>query len=454
MNPYKRITGKLLTLVVALCIAKAASAQGQSQSFTLKQAIDYALKNNASSQNAQVDVELAQAQKKEIIGIGLPQVNASGDIKNYIEIPTVVVPANTFNPFAPEGEVMALKFGTKYTTNAGVSVSQLIFSNDYLVALSSSGVLNRLAQKNLERTNIETATEVSKAYYNVLVNRERMKLMNANVDRIKKLRDDTKALHDNGFVEKIDLDRIEVLYNNIVVEQQKVGRLIGLTETLLKFQMGFDLAAPIVLADELNIQDGAQFAPVDTTAKIDATNRVEYSLLESQRMLNQADLRRNKLGFLPTVAIYGSLNTQYSSDVYKPVGSRWYPVALVGGTINVPIFNGGQRHYKTQQAKLNLLKTETTLTALSNAITMEVTAARIAYQNAYASLLTQQKNMELAQEVFRVSKLKYEQGVGSNLEVLNAETSLKESQTNYYSALYDALVAKVDLDKANGTLIK
>lgn len=454
MNSYKRIKGRLLTLVIGLCIIQGAHAQGQAQSFSLKQAIEYALKNNADAQNARLDVDMAKAQKKEIIGIGLPQVSASADAKDYIEIPTVVVPASTFNPMAAPGEVMALKFGTKYTTSAGIQVSQLVFSNDYIVALSSSGILNELAQKNLERTSIQTAAEVSKAYYNVLVNRERMKLMNANVERLKKLLDDTKALQQNGFVEKIDLDRIEVLYNNILVEQQNVARLIALTEAMLKFQMGYDLTAPIVLTDELNLQSNAQFAPVDTAAKVDPTKRVEYSLLESQKKLNQADLRRNKLGFLPTLAVYGSLNTQYSSDVFKPVDSRWYPVALIGGTLNVPIFNGGQRHYRTQQARINLLKTENNLTALANAITFEVTAARTSYQNAYASLLTQQKNMELAAEVYRVAKLKYEQGVGSNLEVTTAETSLKEAQTNYYNALYNTLVAKVELEKANGTLIK
>lgn len=440
---------------VLLLAGSAARAQsGQSSSFTLKQAIDYAITNNVDTKNAELDVRAADEKKKEVIGIGLPQITGSADIKDYLEIPTVVIPASSFNPFAPEGETMAVKFGTKYNTSVGVQVSQLLFSNDYLVALSSSGILNQLAQKNMERTRIEAAAQVSKAYYNVLVSRERMKLMIANVDRIKKLYDDTKALNQSGFVEKIDVDRIEVLYNNIVVEQEKMARLVGLTETMLKFQMGYDVTQPIMLADSLNIQEQTQFMAVDTAAKIDYTKRVEYSLLQSQKMLMQADLRRNQLGFLPTVAVYGALSTQYASDVFKPAGSRWYATALIGGTINVPIFSGMQRSHRVQQARINLMKTENTISSLENGITLEVTASRIAYQNAYSSLLTQQKNMDLAQEVYRVSKLKYEQGVGSNLEVTTAETALKEAQTNYYNALFVALVSKVDYDKANGTLIK
>jgi outer membrane protein len=454
MNPFKRITGRLLSMAIVLCLSKAVSAQGQAQSFSMKQAIEYALKNNTAAKNAQADVELAKAKKSEVIGMGLPQVSGSFDLKNYLEVPTMVVPASTFNPSAPEGETMALKFGTTYTTTAGIQVSQLLFSSDYLVALSSSGILNQLAQKGLERTNIETAAEVSKAYYNVLVTRERLKLMNSNLERLKKLLDDTKALHKNGFVEKIDADRVEVLYNNMVVEQQKVARLAGLTEALLKFQMGYDVTAPIVLTDTVNMSEQAQLMPVDSAAKINPTKRIEYSLLEAQMRLNQADLRRHRLGFLPTVALYGSLSTLYASDEFEPVSSRWYPTAVIGGTLSVPIFTGTQRHYRVQQARLNVIKTENNMSSLQNAIALEVSTASVNYQNAYGSLKVQQKNMELAQEVYRVSKLKYEQGVGSNLEVITAETSLKEAQTNYYNALFDALIAKVDYEKANGTLIK
>ena len=438
-------------MALALCMMKAAAAQGQAQAFSLKQAIDHALKNNVNTLNAQLDIQSASDQKKEILGIGLPQVSGSVDGSHFIEKPTTLFPGEFIGM---PGTYVPTQMVLRNNITAGVQVSQLVFSSDYLVALASSDILTNLAQKSYERTRIETAAEVSKAYYNVMVSRERMKLMIANVERIKKLRDDTKALHQNGFVEKIDLDRIEVLYNNMLVEHQKVQRLVGLTETLLKFQMGYDINAPIVITDSLNVLDQAQFAAADTTAKVDYTKRIEYSLLQSQKMLNQADLRRNRLAFLPTVVVFGNVNTQFMGEEFKPMGSRWYPSALIGGSITVPIFSGMQRHYKTQRANVNLLKTENNLSALGNAITFEVTAARISYQNAYSSLLAQQKNMDLAQEVYRVSKLKYEQGVGSNLEVLNAETSLKEAQTNYYAALYDALVARVDLDKASGILIQ
>jgi outer membrane protein TolC len=449
MDTFKKIVRKALMTAVLLALVNSAIAQGSS--FSLQQAIDYAVQNNANTLNAQLDMESAQYQKREVIGIGLPQINGSVEAAHFIEKPTTLFPGEFVGR---PGTYVPLQMALRNTITAGVQVTQLVFSSDYIVALSSTDILTNLAQKNYDRTRIETASEVSKAYYNVLVSRERFALMQANVERIKKLRDDTRALNQNGFVEKIDVDRIEVLYNNMLVEQQNVQRLVSLTESLLKFQMGYDINQPITLTDQLNLQDQSQFAAIDTSAKVDVTKRIEYALLESQKLLNQADLRRNKLSYLPTLAVFGNVNTQYQREEFEPVGSRWFPSAMIGGSLTVPIFSGGQRHYKTKRASIALMKTENTMKALQNGITLEATNARIAYQNAYASLLTQQKNMELAQEVYRVSKLKYEQGVGSNIEVLTAETSLKEAQTNYYSAMYNALIAKVDFEKANGTLIK
>jgi outer membrane protein TolC len=131
---------------------------------------------------------------------------------------------------------------------------------------------------------------------------------------------------------------------------------------------------------------------------------------------------------------------------------KWYPTALVGATLSMPVFSGLQKHYRVKQAQLSIQKMRNEIEHTSRAMDMESSAAKSNLLNAIATLTTQEKNLELAGEVYRVSKLKYDQGVGSNLEVINAETSLKEAQTNYYNSMYDALVAKVDLDKAMGSI--
>jgi outer membrane protein len=285
-----------------------------------------------------------------------------------------------------------------------------------------------------------------------LVNRERTRLLDANIERLEKLQKDTKALQTAGFVEAIDVDRIELAFNNLQTEKEKIQRLLGLTETLLKFQMGYDIAQPISLSDSLSMFS-SDLVDITWNNKPSVSGRPEYGLLESQIKLQELDLKRNRLSYLPTLAAYGSLSAmamRNEFDVFS--GIRWFPTALIGGTLNIPVFDGLQKNYRIEQAKLNLLKSRNGLKSFEQAATLEINSAGITYQNALSSLKSQQRNIELAKNVYRVTKTKYEQGIGSNLEVVTAETALKEAETNYYSALYDALVARVDYQKATGTL--
>lgn len=441
----------------------------QEKAFSLKEAQDYAIKNNLSAQNATIDYQLAKAKKNEIRGMGLPQIGASVDAKHNIKVPSTALPdfispvvgkaitslvlPQYLNQAALQGgggssDYIIAAFGLKNTITAGVSGSQLLFNSDYLVALQASKVFLDLSDKSRIKNEIDIKTNVAKAYYSVLVNRKRLGYLDANVKRIDKLKNDTKALNVNGFVEKIDVDRIEVTYNNLLSEKEKIVKLVELGETLLKFQMGYDLASPIALTDSLT--KSSETAALDS--KINFENRIEYSLVQSQLKANELELKRNKLKFCPTLVAYGNASTQYLSNTFQPVNSKWYPFYLVGVKLDIPLFDGTQQQYKTQQAKLNIIKTRNNLKNLEQAIVLESSNAKTSYENAITSLTTQSRNMDLASEVYRVTKVKYEQGIGSNIEVLNAETSIKESQTNYFNALYDYYVAKLDYDKSIGVI--
>ncbi len=447
-----------------ICTAQTPRDTGK-YSFSLQQAIDFAMKTQLQLQNASYDEKIASEKVKETVGIGLPQISGSFDVKDFADIPTTVLPDFItpavvginqgyfgLHPLFPyvAGDGMPVKFGTQYNASAGISASQLLFSSDYLVGLQATKTYLDLTRKATQRTKIDVSVGVTKAYYSVLINNERIKTMDANIERIKKLMDDTKALNENGFVEKIDVDRITVTYNNLQVEKEKLQRLLGLGSSLLKFQMGMDQSATLALTDKL---EDVKFQPDVAADKFDYGKRIEYSLFETQKNIAQLDLKRNKMSYLPTAVLYGSASenayrSQFDIFAKKP----WYPTVVIGGTINVPIFDGLQKNYRIQQAKLNLLKADNNLKSVQQAIDMERASTQINLQNASSTLDNQKKNIELAEEVYKVSKIKYEQGIGSNLEVTTAETALKEAQTNYFSALFDALVAKVDYDKANGVI--
>jgi outer membrane protein TolC len=448
----KSIKNYAIVFSMAFALLTAKGQNAGSANYSLKQAIDFAFKNSPNYLNAELEIQNSKYRKREVLGVGLPQINSSVDLKDYIDIPTSLLPGQFFG--APAGTFIPVKFGTKYNATAGFSASQLIFSSDYIVGVKAAKELINLSTINVNRSKTELVSSVSKAYYNVVVNKERTKLLDANIIKLKKIFDDTKAFNQQGFVEQIDLERLEVQYNNLVVEKEKTDRLIGLSESLLKFQMGYKISAPIILTDSLTFENNDVASLL--SGKIDISKRADYQLLQSQQRLYQLDLKRQRLGYLPTVAAYGSyqFNAQRQKFDFTDGSQSWYKISLIGGTLNLNIFDGLQRHNRIQQAKIAVQKGENNLKNIELAAEIEATISEVTYQNAYASLQTQKRNMQLAQHVFDVAQKKYEQGVGSNLEITNAQTALKEAQTNYYNAVYDMIVSKIDFQKATGTLVK
>jgi len=463
---------KSYTLLLALSvIAFHAKAQdAKSNSFSLQQSIDYAYKNSPNYINAQSDVLMAKYKRKEVLGMAMPQIGASVDMKNFMKIPTSVLP-NFVSPavygglvqagvapydpqkLSPDGyEPIAANFGTTFQAQAGASASLLVFSADYLIGLKATKEYISLMNINVNRSKADLVSQVSKAYYSVLVNKQRIALLDANITKLEKLLNDTKAFNKQGFVEQIDVDRLEVAFNNLTTEKQKIERLISLSENVLKFQMGYTGSENLTLTDSLSISDKEDLS----ISKIDITRRSEYQMLEVQQRLNNINVKRLKYGYLPSLVAYSSFNYSGQRNDLKFFTKEhiWYPTALLGGTLSLSIFDGFQRHYQIQQAKLDFKKGENNLKNLQLAIELEGASAAVNYSNASSSLQVQKRNLDLAQNIYTVSQKKYEQGVGSNIEVINAQQSLKESQANYFNAVYDLLVYKIDYLKATGSLIK
>jgi outer membrane protein len=445
---------KIICFLSAVLLLLQAGAQNKDSTFnfSLKQAVDYAMNNQANVQNALLDEQSALAKKREIAGLGLPQITGSFDVKDFVDLPTTLIPAEFFN--GPPGTFIGLKFGTNYNATGEIDANQLVFDGTFFVALKASKSFLEITQKATTRTRIEAASAVTKAYYTVLITEDRLELIKANLDRLDKLLHDTQALFDNGFVEKIDIDRIRVTYNNLMTENDNTKRFAVIAYNLLKFQLGMDQKATLTLSDKL--ADISFSADVLSNDKFDATRRIEYSILQSQQRLNELDLKRNRVGYLPSIGVYGTIQEvamRQQLDLFDP-SKTWYPTELVGIHLSLPIFDGGQKHFRVQQSQLNIMKTQNQMKSLEQGLGMEYTTARSTLINAMNAVEVQRGNMTLAENIYQVTKKKYDQGIGSNIEVLTAETALKEAQTNYFGAMYDALNAKVDFQKANGSLLK
>lgn len=432
------------------------------QNYSLKQCIEYATAHATSVLNAQADVASAKAQVGVVRADGLPQINGNAAITGNVRPLVTLFPAafanigGGSNPNQDPNEFVPFRLQPAYSGQYTVNFSQLLFDGSFFLGLKAATVYQELSQKALERSKIDVAAAVSKAYYAVAVSEERMALIDANYQRLSELHREIKALNQNGFAEKIDVDRVEVNLNNLKVEKQKAERLVDLGKALLKFQMG------LLPDDELSI--GEKIKDMKLEAAIAATeadpaNRIEYSLLETQRQLDLMNIKNTRLGYLPKlnlIANYSGIAGRQQGQFLEMFnfGRNWFSYSAIGVSLQVPIFDGLRKKHLNERNRLALVKTENQMQELRRVIGLETSQANTSLQNALDNLTVQKRNMELATEIIRVSKIKYKEGLGSSTEVLAAENDYKAAETNYYNALYEALVAKVDLDKAQGKLME
>jgi outer membrane protein TolC len=440
--------------------------------FSLDDCIKYAMENTVDVKNSRVDEQIAEAKVKETIGIGLPQIDANVNLTHNEKLPRFFATYQTAQGFAegdlnlgldPDDVVASQNFFQLQSSgNATLTINQLLFNTSYLVGLKASSTFKDLAYKTTEQTQIETIEKVTKAYYAVLISNERIALFDNNIARVDSLLRTTRAMNENGFAEMIDVDRIQVQLNNLKAERLKFINTQTLSYGLLKFQMNYPIEQPLQVEGTLADLKVNENLFNEYKEGWDYKNRIEYKILDTQKRLQELDIKNRYAASYPSLSAFADLgystqstnvsglfttNTNLAGNEF--IGpDKWYSFSSFGVKLNVPLFSGLQRTYQIQQSKLELLKLQNSYSSLKQSIDLSIQQNTVVYQNSLETLNSQRENMELADRVARITKIKYEQGVGSNIEVTEAETSLREAQVNYYNALYDAIVAKIDLDKA------
>ena len=523
--------------------AALASQAGQgSMALSLPQAIRYAITNKSSLLATRLAEQTAAAKVGEIKAQGLPQVNVAANVADNFKLQKSLVDFSTFAGPTLNGTTLTqsdiakaqagqsvtlspaytapeptgptpLAFGLQYAGNTSASFSQQLFDGSYLIGLKAAKVYTDLAKKQTQQAEIDVVEQVSKAYYSTLVARARLALLARNVQRLDTVLYQTNQTFKAGFAEKLDVDRLRVQRNNLVVEQQKAQRLTELSVALLKFQMGLPQNQAVQLTDSLGaaVVDAASLRqrlgtasfstgggvdglnslpnqpsnlgqpatsgaptpginngqPVQTQAAFNYNNRIEFSTLQTQQALAGLDLRSRTAGAYPRLALTAAYGFTGSAPAVRDLfafrgpdsrgsngftNQNWFGFGNVGLALNVPVFDGFRRRYQVQQARIQQQTLERGFETLRQSIDLQDAQSRTTLINALDVLDNQRANLDLAADVARVTRIKFNAGVGSNLEVITAETSLREAQTNYYAAIYDVLVAKVDRDKATGEL--
>jgi outer membrane protein len=462
---------KTISLIFTLILTTLVNTYAQ-QVMSIDDCINYAILNKNSLKTASLDEQIQAAKNAQIASAVLPQVGFSGGLQGFPIVPKSRSRADLFsfgNIYAPidpsvvnyaaiaeaaknAPEYNALQFALPYQGSCTLTVSQILFSSEIFVALQARKTIQDLTHLNTKRTEEQIRFDVTKAYYNCLIAQERTKLLDENIALIQTLESNMSAMFKEGFVEKIDVDKLTVTKNNLNVEKEKVNNFLQLGQNLLKFQMGMPLVDDIKLSDKIE-------AAALTVNMLDEepvyNNRIEVQLMQTAKKLNEYNLTRTKKSNLPTVVAIGTLGASTGGKrFYEYVTLPWYASSMLGVQVSMGLYDGGRRKNTLKEINLQLQKNDVEMDLFKDVVDLESSAARTNLKNNLKSLNTQKANITLAQKVFDVATKKNKEGLGSTLEILQAQTALKEAQTNYLSALYDATISKIDLEKALGVFNK
>lgn len=465
----KRKAVLIMLAFIPLLITAQDSTVEHRHAFSVNQAVDYARKNNVQVKNALLDVQIQEQTNKEITAAAYPKLTGSMGVTYN---PNVAV--QSFPNFIAQGTYMVLaqedvrkgngsaieipadfgfiqaQFGTKWNANAGLDLNQLLFDGQVFIGLQARAASIEYQNKNVEVTEEMIKANIYKVYYQLQASKTQIDLLDANIDRLNKLQGDTRIIYKNGFAEKLDIDKLSVQIANLQTEKTKVLNQVSNGYMGLKLLMGMPAADTLILTDSL-IKDEIKDGLLDNDIYL-YESRKEYQLAALGKKLNEFNIRRYQLSQLPTVSL--GANYYKNAQRNKPnfFNGPYFTVSSVSLRVNVPIFNGFAAKSRIQKARLELQKVENQIEGLKLSIDNEVQTAITNYKSAIATMDFQERNMKLAEEVYNQTRKKYEAGLGSNTEINTAQLDLKSAQSNYISALYDAIIARVNYMKATGKL--
>lgn len=443
----KKLRLQIIFILSIVCIMMHASAQ-VTHEFSVKQAIDYGTTNAIQVKNALLDIQIQRQTNREFTANAFPQISGNGSVNDFLEIPTSLIPAEIAG--GPAGTYFPVKFGTKYNASGGFEASQILFDGQVFIGLKARSAAMDMAAKNAEITIEQIKANVYKIYYQLVIGKKQLTSIDANIQRFEKLLHDVKEMYKNGFAEQLSIDKVQVQLNNLQTEKIKIENQLEIGNAGLKFLINMPQQQILVLTDTLS-ESELKSGILDENYNYN--DRKELQLLHIAATLNEYNIKRYKLSKIPSAVAFGSYTKNAMRSKFDFFGKGdWFTTALIGLRISVPVFDGNARNARIQKARLELAKVNNNIEQVKQMIDHDVSNARIKMKNALLTMDNQKQNIVLAEKVYNTTKKKYEQGLGDNQEIYTAQTELKVAQTNYYSALYDAIIAKIDYLKAAGKL--
>jgi outer membrane protein TolC len=416
--------------------------------WSLKDCISYGVKNHRSVRIYANEQLAAKAQAKEALAGYLPSVNITGTVDDNLKVQQTIIPAGVFGPTDTK-----VAFTKKYNTNAFVQLDQPIYDQALLTGLKARTYVEQQAQLNTQQNEEGLIYNISTAYYQVFVYRTELYLLRANLQTYQEQLKVAELKVKKGVGAEVDRDKIQVNYNNALSNINVSESNLLLSEAQLKNAMGYPLSNPLPLdtiREETTAQQVLMGKPADTA--FTAVNRTDYLLSQVEANLLLIDQQKIRAGAYPRLSFYAKYGGVGFGDAFGESVRSISDYSVIGIKLSIPLFDGFKRNAQYTQAKY---KQENAIESLK----LDADKYRLEYENAKTKLvkartnvLNDQRNIALAQSVFRSTDLQYQKGVTDLTDWLNAQNSLKEAQNNYLSSIFSFYMATIELEKANGTL--
>ena len=407
-------------------------------SATLENIVQYTLKHQPTIQKSLLDEQITRSQVNSRLADWYPQVDFNYNLQHNFQLPTTVF----------EGQVIQL--GNGNTSTAQFAYNQNILNSDLLLTATTAKTVRAGAFETTTANKIDAVATVSKAFYDVLLTQQQIKVTTEDITRLERSVKDATSQYKNGIVDKTDYQRATIALNNAKALKKGNEELIKGKVEYLKAIMGYPAKAPLeVVYDSLQMENETSF---DVAQSVSYDNRIEYQILQTQKKLQVANLNYTRFAFLPALTGFGAYNLNYLNNSITDLYKTDYPQSYLGVSLVFPIVHGGKRWMNIRQAKWQIKKSDLDLTNLQNNINAQYAQVLAGYNASMAEYLALKENLDLAKEVYKIIQLQYRSGVKTYLEVITAETDLRSAQINYFNALYQVLSSKIDLQRALGQI--
>jgi outer membrane protein TolC len=435
---------KMKSIKVVLLLLAAIFTTGISNAQTvrlgLKDALNYAIKNNEAVKKARLDIEGGKYKTQEVRASALPQISGTGTFTDQI-----IKQQLFFNG-------MVIPIGTTYNASAQAQLSQQLFNQQVFTGLKAAKTSEDYYNLNAQLTEENTIEQVSTNYYQLLVNRQKLAVIDTNVKNVQRIEKIVSTQYQNGLAKKIDLDRVRVNITNLQNQRDQLVNGITQQENLLKFYMGMPVSTTIVIPDvELaNINPTTQNqGPTDS---LNLNNRTEYQIIKKQEDLLSLQKKAYQAEYYPSLSLTSNYSYNGLSDKINFKGSQKYDMAAVGLTLHIPIFDGFATRSRVRQAQVDILQNKEDQKNLSNSLNLAYENAKIQIRNSLNTIRSQSENVRLAEEVYASTQNNYKNGLAGLTDLLDAENALTEAQNSHSQALLNYKLAEIQLIKSNGNI--